>query len=88
MKNCSPWEAVMLGKFKEDCLSWDNSTLEHGKSVRSAPHKEERATETVCDELTTVPHSLMPCAAQRKEGEKIRNKVKSGKKRGMGRRCF
>jgi len=54
--------------------------LEKGKSVRSPPPQEEGAAETTCDELTTTPIAHPP-ALLGGSREKIRSKIKSGKKR-------
>ena len=50
----------------------------------------EGAAETVCDGLTPAPvaRSLSPCTVGGKGGRKIWSEVKSGKKGGVGGRCF
>ena len=62
--------------------------LEQGKSVRSPPPEEEGAAETTCDELTQTPIPRPPVLLRGEELERIRSKVKPGKKGGVGGRCF
>jgi len=61
--------------------------LELGKSVRSPPHEEEGAAETMCDELTItpIPHPPVPLGWRRQ-----RNGIEAepGKKGGVGGRYF
>ena len=61
--------------------------LEQGKSVRSPPPEEEEAAEIMCDELNETPIPLPAVPLGREEVEKIRSKVKPGKKGGVGGRC-
>lgn len=57
------------------------------KSLRSPAHEEERMAETTCDELASTP-ILCPCTVLVEEVEKIMSKVRPGKKRGVGGKCF
>ena len=56
--------------------------------MRSPPPEEEGAAETTCDELTQTPIPHPPAPLGGEEVEKIRSKVKPGKKGGVGGRCF
>ena len=58
--------------------------LEQGKSVRSSPPEEDGAAETTCDEVTVIPIPHSPVPPGGEEVEKIRSKVKPGKKGGVG----
>ena len=56
--------------------------------MRSPPPEEEGAAETTCDELTQTPIPRPPAPLGGEEVEKIRSKVKPGKKGGVGGRWF
>lgn len=53
-------EGLLLGNFMQDCLLWQ------GKSLRSRPPAEERATEMMCEELTRTPIPVLLCCWQRR----------------------
>jgi len=74
MKNCSPWEGLMLEKFMEGCLPWEGPHAGAEEECEESSPEEEGAVETTCDELTTtpVPHSPSPCTAGRGRGRENR----------------
>jgi len=76
MKNCSPWEGLMLEKSVEDCLLQEE--LHTGARKDS---EEEEAEERICDKLTAIPIPHPP--APLGDGEEVEN---SGVKLSPGRR--
>jgi len=58
--------------------------LEQGQSVRSPPPEEEGAVETMCDELTTIPHSSSPGPLGESRWRKLGVKSSLGSREGWG----
>jgi len=52
VKNCSPWEGVILEKLLKDCVSWERPHAGAGEEC-----EEEGVAETKRYEVTTTPIS-------------------------------
>lgn len=59
MKNCSPWEGVMLEKLVEECPLWEGPHTGTGEGCGETFPVKEGEAETTHDELTINSHS--PC---------------------------
>ena len=58
MKYCGPQEEFILKKYMEDYLSWEDSTVEQGMSVRRPTYEEQGAAEIWWIEHNTHSISL------------------------------
>jgi len=78
VKDCSPWEGLMVEKSMEDCLPGRDPMLEQHNRAR------RKKQQTTCDELTAVPIPCPPCVTQREEVEKMGVKLSLGRREGWG----
>jgi len=82
VKNCSPWEGLMLEKFMENCFPWEGPHAGAGEES-----EEEGAAETTSDELTaaSIPRPPVLLRGMRQRIQEGSQAQEEGRGRG---RCF
>lgn len=87
VKNCCLWEGLILQNFMGDCLPREGPHSGAGEECEESFPEEEGESETTCDELTIAPTPCPLCHCLG-GGRELVSEVESGKKGGVGLRCF